>query len=96
MIIGLLPLETGTDGRGAAGTPGSMAAKTISKHLRGILNAAVTGVTNAAAESLNAGIQRLKRRACGYRNRAKFRTAILFHFGALDLMPEGTGSTHTE
>jgi hypothetical protein len=40
-------------------------------------------------ESLNAGIQRLKKRACGYRSREKFRIAILFNFGGLDLMPEG-------
>jgi len=55
----------------------------------------VTGVTNATAESLNAGIQRLKKRACGYRNRKKFRIAILFHFGKLKLMPEGVDFTHT-
>lgn len=71
------------------------AARTVSKHLWGILNAAVTQVTNATAESLNAGIQRLKKRACGYRNRKKFRIAIMFHFGKLDLMPEGVDFTHT-
>lgn len=65
------------------------AAKTIKNHLWGILNAAVTGLSNATAESLNAGIQRLKKRACGYRSRDKFRIAILFNFGGLDLMPEG-------
>ena len=65
------------------------AAATVKNHLWGILNAAVTGLSNATAESLNAGIQRLKKRACGYRSRAKFRIAILFNFGGLDLMPEG-------
>jgi Transposase len=51
-------------------------AETIKNHLWGILNAAVTGLSNATAEPLNAGIQRLKKRACGYRSRDKFRIAI--------------------
>jgi len=46
-------------------------------------------------QALNAGIQRLKYRACGYRNRRSFRTAILFHFGGLDMQPVGAFATHT-
>lgn len=64
-------------------------AKMIRTHLWGILNAIVKQVNNGPAESMNAGIQRIKRRACGYRNRVNFRTAIYFHFGGLDLLPGG-------
>ena len=51
----------------------------------GILNTIVHGVTNAITEAINATIQRLKRRACGYRNRDRFPNASYFHFGGLDL-----------
>jgi len=69
-------------------------AKMIRYHLIGILNADVLGVTNARAESLNAKIQKMKRMACGYRNRERFRNAIYFHLGGLDLSPQ-TAVTHT-
>jgi transposase len=45
------------------------------------LEALVTGRPNKAAESMNARIQRIKRGACGYWNRERFRNAILFHLG---------------
>jgi len=38
-------------------------------------------------EPMNARIQKIKAMACGFRNRARFRTAILFHTGGLSLMP---------
>jgi transposase len=57
------------------------AARMVRTHLEGILNAVVLRTTNAAAESMNARIQRIKRMACGYRNRERFRNAILFHLG---------------
>ena len=60
----------------------------LPEHLWGIINAAVLGVTNAHLESVNAKIQALKKSACGYRNRARFRAAILFHCGGLDLYPQ--------
>ena len=60
-------------------------AQTIRKYLWGILNALVCRTTNARAEGLNAHIQAIKRRACGYRNRERFRHAIYFHLGRLDL-----------
>ncbi|WP_416224199.1 ISL3 family transposase [Thiohalophilus sp.] len=44
--------------------------------------------TNARAESINSKIKMLKDKARGFRNRARFKTAILFHFGGLSLMPE--------
>lgn len=61
--------------------------RTIKTHLWGIINAIVLKKSNAAAESVNSRIQRVKVRACGYRNRERFRTAILFHLGQLDLYP---------
>jgi transposase len=70
------------------------AARLVRTHLDGILNAVVLRATNAASESMNAKIQRIKRMACGYRNRDRFRTAILFHLGGLDLYPAGL-SAHT-
>ena len=63
-------------------------AGTIEKHLRGIINAIVMGISNARTESINARIQRIRRNACGFRNAAQFRIAILFHCGGLDLYPD--------
>lgn len=64
-------------------------------HLIGIINAIVNGVTNAAAEGINRKIQDIKRRANGYRNRERFKQAILFHLGGLDLYPRSL-ATHTK
>src|SRR5437867_9811474 len=44
-------------------------------------------ITNAGAESINEKIQTVKRRARGFRNRERFRNAIFFHCGGLDLYP---------
>ena len=44
-------------------------------------------ITNAGSESMNAKIQAIKRRACGFRNRVRFKVAIYFHCGGLDLYP---------
>ena len=60
----------------------------VREYLWGILNAIIAGVSNAMAEAKNARIQRIKNMACGYRNRKRFRMAILFHLGGLNLMPE--------
>jgi transposase len=72
-------------------------ARMVKSHLYGIVNAVVSGVTNAAAEGLNSRIQHIKAQARGYRNRMRFRQAIYFHFGQLDLYPAGVSarSTHT-
>ena len=67
--------------------PIKMAARSIKKHLGGILNAIRMGVTNARAEGINSVIQKLKSRARGYRNRERFKNAIYFHCGGLDLHP---------
>lgn len=70
------------------------AARTIREHLDGIVNAVVLKVTGALCESLNAKIQRIKAAACGFRNRARFREAILFHCGGLSLYPAQCRATH--
>ena len=63
--------------------------QTLKAHLWGILNAITLGVHNGHAESGNARIQKIKARACGFRNRERFRNAIYFHCGGLDLAPAG-------
>lgn len=70
-------------------------ARMVKNHLWGILNAIVLRVTNAGAESLNANVQWIKDTACGFRNRERFRNAIYFHCGKLDLYPAALSSTHT-
>jgi transposase len=67
--------------------------KMVKNYLWGILNAIMLKVTNAIAESINATIQKIKARACGFRNRSRFRTAILFHKGGLSLYPSGVLGT---
>jgi len=62
-------------------------ARMIKSHLEGIVTAIVNRVTNAGAESINARIQQVKRMACGFRNHERFRNAIYFHLGGLDMMP---------
>jgi transposase len=69
-------------------------ARMVKEHLDGILNAVVRQVTNAVSESLNARIQRVKKSACGFRNRERFRTSILFHCGGLDLHPKPLAHTN--
>jgi transposase len=63
------------------------AGKTIRHYFWGILNAVRLKATNGMVEAKNNCIQRIKRMACGFRNRDRFRTAILFHLGKLDLFP---------
>jgi transposase len=52
-----------------------------------ILNLILLEATNTIAESINPTIQKIKARAGGFRNRAKFRTAIHFHRGGRSLLP---------
>lgn len=78
--------------------PVKKTARMVKRHLVGILNAVVTGVTNAMSEGgINSAIQRIKYNARGYRNRDNFRIAIFFHLGGLDLYPRpvGSGFAHT-
>jgi transposase len=67
-------------------------ARMIKRHLEGVLNAVVSGITNARSEGINSRIQWIKRNACGFRNRDRFRAAIYFHLGGLDLYPDGARS----
>jgi transposase len=67
--------------------PIKKAAKTLKTHLDNIVTYARHRITNALAESMNAKIEKVKRLACGFRNRNHYRTAIYFHCGGLDLFP---------
>ena len=71
------------------------AAKTIQRHLDNILTYLVHGITNALSEALNAHIEKVKRMACGYRNREHFKMAIYFHCGGLDLYPKSPALSTT-
>ena len=75
-------------------TPMKTLCNTISNYLWGIINAIVNGVTNATSEAINGRIQWIKKMACGFRNRNRFREAILFHLGGLDLMPKCAQFSH--
>jgi len=76
------------------------AAKTIKKHLNNILTYLKHRITNALSEALNARVEKIKRMACGYRNREHYRTAIYFHCGGLDLfpkmLPQHVGGSHSK
>lgn len=63
------------------------AANTLKTHLANIVTHARHHVTNALGESLNSKIEKIKRKACGFRNRSHYRIAIYFHCGGLDLYP---------
>jgi hypothetical protein len=47
------------------------------------------------AASMHARIQRIKRMACGSRNRECFRPAIIFHLAGLDLHPRPVSALTT-
>ena len=64
-------------------------ARTVKEHLWGIINAIVLEANNGRAEGINSKVQSLKNRACGFRNRERYKTAIYFHLGGLDLYPSG-------
>jgi transposase len=67
--------------------PVKKAAKTLKVHLDNIVTYAKHRITNALGEGINAKIEKVKRLACGFRNRSHYRTAIYFHCGGLDLFP---------
>lgn len=52
------------------------AARTLKRHLNNIVTYAKHQVTNALGESLNSKIEKVKRKACGFRNRENYKTAI--------------------
>lgn len=69
--------------------PMKRVARMVKKHWAGIIEAVVQKVTNASAEGINSLIQQVKTTARGFRNRERFRNAIYFHLGGLDLYPSG-------
>ena len=69
--------------------PVKRVARMVRKHLEGILTAVVQRVTNARAEGINSSIQWVQYRARGYFDRQRFQDAIYFHFGGLDVYPNG-------
>jgi transposase len=75
--------------------PVKKVARMVRKYLWGIVNAMALRTTNAGSESVNSTVQRVKRSACGFRNRERFRNAILFHLGGLNLYPAHASVTHT-
>jgi transposase len=68
--------------------PMTRVARMLKRHWPNIRTFFTQRITNAAAESMNSKIQKLKVLARGFRNRERFRHAILFHLGGLDLYPE--------
>ncbi len=67
--------------------PVKKVAAMLKNHLENILTYCTHQITNAVAEGLNSKIMSIKRRACGYRNKENFKTAIYFFCGGLDLCP---------
>lgn len=67
--------------------PIKKAANTLKTHLDNIVTYARHRITNALGESINAKIEKVKRLACGFRNRSHYRTVIYFHCGGLNLIP---------
>jgi len=65
--------------------PMKTAAKSIKEKLWGIINAITKQRTNAMAESINAKLKMIKVRAKGYRSEERYRTAIMFYLGGLNL-----------
>jgi transposase len=63
------------------------AARTLKRHLTGLLAYLQHRITNAVTEGLNSKIQTLKANARGFRNFEHYRISILFHCGKLELCP---------
>lgn len=59
----------------------------IERRLENILTYLTHHITNAVSEGLNAKIQWIKYSSRGFRNRDRFKLAIMFHLGGLDLEP---------
>jgi transposase len=62
-------------------------ARTLKRHLAGLLTYLRHRITNAVTEGLNSKIQMLKSNARGFRNFEHYRISILFHCGKLALYP---------
>lgn len=68
--------------------PMKRVARMIRSHWTNIKTYFEHRITNAGAEAMNAKIQAVKYMSCGFRNRERFRNAIYFHCGGLDLYPQ--------
>lgn len=55
------------------------------RHLKGIISAMVTGANNGKAERTNGSIQEIKTIGTGYGTAERYRIAILFFYGGLDM-----------
>ena len=63
-------------------------AKTLKRHLAGLLAWFDSRITNSITEGYNSTIQALKCAARGFRNFDNFRIVILFYCGKLDMQPD--------
>lgn len=68
--------------------PVKKVAAMLKRHWAQIESYFVHRQSNAPAEGINSRIQQYIQRACGYRNRERFKRDVLFHLGGLDLSPE--------
>jgi transposase len=75
-------------------TPLNKFARTIKERLSNLTNYFLLDITNAVAEVSNSKNMSIKRRVGGFRNRDKFKTAILFYCGVLDFRPRETKMAH--
>ena len=64
-------------------------ARTLKRYWDQIENYFRHRITNAGLEAINTKIQGVKRRSRGFRSRERFKMAIYFHCGGLDLYPAG-------
>lgn len=67
--------------------PVKQVARMIRSHWANIKTYFDHRITNAGAESINSKIQKVKYMSRGFRNRERFRNAVYFHCGGLDLYP---------
>jgi transposase len=67
--------------------PVKKVARMCKRHLGNLLTFFEHRLTNGPIEGLNNAIQGLIKKAFGYRNKARFKNDIFFHFGGLDLYP---------
>jgi len=73
--------------------PKKTLAKTIQVRLKNVVSFCTQRIANAVAEGTNSKIMSIKRRVGGFRNIQKFKTAIFFYCGGLDLAPVNAGWT---
>ena len=63
------------------------AINTIKNHVKGVVNALITGTDSAKHENMNGRIQAVLAKARGFKNFDRFRVNVLFYFGKLDINP---------